>query len=688
MDLFRPVGHAFSVVLAALLLADFDSPEASAQQPPPRPIFNFSYDTPHPRSSTAAQPHAMVRPSVLERGPNAIPNLRTSGYSPGTVDRIRRLPPVHETVSLSSVRASPSATSWQSNASDDALHAAPSVDADQFMYLAPFRQRADTYPEREWYQLPKGTAEALPPGYQPWWNRQLADPMRAGSNPLSVGVHSLVVGALAHSPDVLAVYADVSGRQTAIAKAYGDFDWRAFAESTYDHTSDPVGSALTTGGPPRFRDRDWHFSSGVRKQTGLGGEFEIAQEMGRQHNNSRFFIPEDQGQTRLEISFTQPLLNKAGRFYNESQIVIAQIDTEVAGCELREKLEDHSLKVAQAYWDVYRARAIRWQKQKLFDSASLILGMLRAREAVDAVRQQVLRAEAAVANRRSEIMRAEAEVRNAESRLRLLVNDARLTNGGQIELIPLEMPAAHYVEVSMRGSLETALSYRPDVAKAIREVNAAGVRLGVAQKELLPKLDLVLSTYMAGLEGDAKVGTAFGNQFSEGEPGYSLGLLFEVPLGNRSARAAVDSRHAELRKAMYALQLTVDTGMTEVELAVREVETSYHESVAKYQAMIAAEAEAKYLDRRWRLVPGHDAATPRLLEDLLDAQERLAEAELGFVAAQVNYTLSLIELKRATGTLMQVIDGGPGENVWSDAGSAMANAPIRPNTGLPAPRSR
>jgi outer membrane protein TolC len=298
--------------------------------------------------------------------------------------------------------------------------------------------------------------------------------------------------------------------------------------------------------------------------------------------------------------------------------------------------------------------------------------MLTARQAVDAVRRQVLRAEAAVASRRSEIMRAEATVRNAESRLRLLVNDPQLINGGRIELIPIEVPVAHYVEISMRSSLETALCCRPDIAQAVREIRTASVRLGVAKKELLPKLDLVVSTYLAGLEGDAKIGTAFGNQFADGEPGYSLGVLFEVPLGNRSARSEFESRHAELRKAMFELQSIVGTGLTEVEMAVREVETSYQEMIGKYQAMIAANAESSYLDRRWRLVPGYDAATPFLLEDLLDAQERLADEEAGFVTAQVDYTLALIKLKQATGTLMRSMDGGCYQQGWSAPDAAVA----------------
>ena len=286
-----------------------------------------------------------------------------------------------------------------------------------------------------------------------------------------------------------------------------------------------------------------------------------------------------------------------------------------------------------------------------------------------------------MANRRSDIMRAEAAVRNAESQLRLLVNDPQLINGGRIELIPNEMPTAYPVGVSMRRSLETALCNRPDIAQAVREIRAASVRLGVAKNELLPKLDLVVSTYLSGLDGGADVGTAFGDQFSVGEPGYSLGVLFEVPLGNRSARAEFASREAELRKEMLELRATVEAGLTEVELAVREVETSYQEMVSKYQAMIAADSEARYLDRRWRLVPGHDALTPHLLEDLLDAQERLADEEVGFVTAQVNYTFALIELKRAMGTLMRFTDDDRFQQGWSEGDAVVANSAAGAWTG-------
>ena len=41
------------------------------------------------------------------------------------------------------------------------------------------------------------------------------------------------------------------------------------------------------------------------------------------------------------------------------------------------------------------------------------------------------------------------------------------------------------------------------------------------------------------------------------------------------------------------------------------------------------------------------------MEDLLDAQDRLAAEEFAFAQAQVEYTLSLSRFQRAIGTLLQ-----------------------------------
>jgi outer membrane protein TolC len=126
-----------------------------------------------------------------------------------------------------------------------------------------------------------------------------------------------------------------------------------------------------------------------------------------------------------------------------------------------------------------------------------------------------------------------------------------------------------------------------------------------------------------------------------------------MPLCNRAAKARHQQRRLELQQLTYQLQETTSTLRAEVEVAVRNVDTAFREMHSKYRAMLAADAESKYLNERWRNLPGEDQVASFLLEDLLDAQERQAAEEADFVTAQVTYTVALAELKRATGTLLQ-----------------------------------
>ena len=497
---------------------------------------------------------------------------------------------------------------------------------DAAAHLLPFQQRVESYPDRELANALPGEPASLPAGYRPWWDTRILDPTRPSASRLNVDVDGLVLGALSYSPHVLAIATETDIRQTAVLEESGVFDWRAFIKQNYDDLSDPVGNLLTTGGPPRYNDNHWKGDYGVRRRTGSGGELELAQRLGFQNTNSKFFVPNNQGTARLEISYTQPLLNRFGRTYNNSRIVVAQIDANVARDEFKGSVQDHLYRVAQAYWELYRARALYLQKQKLLASALSILETLQARERVDAVHRQVLRARAAVASRRSEITQAEMSIRNSESQLRLLVNDPCLLNTTQTELVPVDVPHADCLPVSLRQSLHAALVNRPDVAAAIRDIRAAGVRLGIAENELLPKLDLILNVYSAGLEGDQQIFQAFANQFGVLEPGYTVGVLLEVPLGNNTARAQQQRRALELRRELLEFHSTVETGLTEVELAVRTLETSYQVLMSKYQAMLAASEEASYLERRWRLLPQDAITTAQLLEEMLDAQERVADA--------------------------------------------------------------
>ncbi len=210
-----------------------------------------------------------------------------------------------------------------------------------------------------------------------------------------------------------------------------------------------------------------------------------------------------------------------------------------------------------------------------------------------------------------------------------------------------------FVDVSLPDATVTALQHRPEIDAAAQEMRAASVRLNMSRNELLPALDLVLETYVAGLDKDHDISQAFVDQFSAGEPGYSAGLVFEVPLHRRAAKARLLRRQLQLRQLTQQFDETVQVLMADVEIAVREVQATYQEMVAKSRAMESAAAEVEYLTQRWQLLSGDDRSVSFLLEDLLDAQDRLMSEEFGFAAAQRDYTVSQMVLKKATGTLLK-----------------------------------
>jgi outer membrane protein TolC len=495
--------------------------------------------------------------------------------------------------------------------------------------------------------------EEVGAGQLPWWQARVAQPLKPGAAPRPVDLEAVVLETLAHSAQVRVLTEAPLIRRQAICDAQSRFDVRAFMESKFVDTSEPVGSLLTTGGASRYVDQNMRYSAGIRKKLLTGGQFEVSQRIGYENSNSIYFVPPYQGTARLTVGFTQPLLNGAGRQYNESLIVIAQVETAAAREQMSRQLQTLLVDVHRGYWELHFQRSVLLQKRKLYDEAVAIRDELDARREVDVLGSQLVRAQAAVAAREAAIIRHETAIRNAEARLSALVNDPAWLAGQQFELIPAETPATLAATTSLQNSLVEAMQKRPEVNQASAEIRAASVRAEMACNELLPVLNLIMESYVSGLQGYTDIPAAVEEQFNTGRPTYSLGLVFEYPLGNRGANARLTQRRLEVRQLTNQLQALMSNIRAEVEIAVREVETSHREMISKRVAMQAEAAEIDYLRERWRLLPGDQQGAGVVLDDILRAQERLADAEMEFARAQMDYNMALVDLKRVTGTLLE-----------------------------------
>jgi outer membrane protein TolC len=486
-----------------------------------------------------------------------------------------------------------------------------------------------------------------------WWNEHVAKSLR-DQQPIAADIHTLLYLAVHHSNQIKIAKRDPLIRETAIQEADSNFDWVRYLDTAWNDTSEPISNTLTAGGTAtRFNDNTFQLNGGVRRLTRSGGQLDIGQRFGWQDNNSTFFIPDNQATGQMTLSYTHPLLRGRGQAYNNSIVFLAQIDAEVAEHEFMATLQEELLEVTRGYWALYLERSVLAHQMRLFLKTQQIFQTLKARQAVDTQRTQLITASAALENRRADLIRARTAVTNAETRLRGLINAPELQNSDQAELIPVEPPSEQMYPADLQAEIQMALQNRPEAMAAIQQVKAGSTRLGVAQHELLPALNLVTQGYANGLRGDSDFGGAFGDQFTVGRPSYSLGVQYQMPVGNRLAKARLCRRQHELSRLQdeYARALQIIT--TEVDIAVRELHTSYLEINAKSRALAAAEAEADTIEQRWlRMIDGNGSAALNL-ESLLRSQERVTEAEREYVTSLLTYNLAMVNLKRTNGTLLQ-----------------------------------
>ena len=505
-----------------------------------------------------------------------------------------------------------------------------------------------------------------------WWDRHVTNQQRRTAQPLPTDIHSLMYLALKYSNEVRIAAEDPVIRQTAIVEADSNFDWVRYLNASLNDTNEPISNALTTGDTSSFFNEETvQVVGGIRRNTRTGGLFDVSQRYGFQDNNSTFFIPANQATGQLTVSYSQPLLRGRGRAYNNSLVVLSQLDAGIAEDEFLATLQDHLLEITQSYWALYQERAALAQQTSLYLKTQDIVRLLKARQAVDAQRTQYVTASSALESRRADLIRARTAVVNAETRLRGLINAPELNVAEYAELVPMEMPTMEYLPTDLRSELQMAIQNRPEVHAALKEINSSAIRFGVARNELLPVLNFVTEGYLSGLRGDSDFSGAFGDQFTTGAPSYSVGLQYEMPIGNRLARSRITRRRVEMRQLQrqYALALTAIE--TEVDIAVRELNTAYQEIQAKNRALTAAEAETKTIKARWERMADGSGQSSLNLESLLRAQERVTEAERDYTESLLLYNLGLINLKKATGTLLQTENVSVGKTFSPQDGPAL-----------------
>jgi outer membrane protein TolC len=487
-----------------------------------------------------------------------------------------------------------------------------------------------------------------------WWNESVAGPLLHRTDWVTFDLETVLLDTLRHSPRIKSVTHQASSALERIVQQDAAFDSTLLFSGTGGRTNDPVGNTLTTGGPSRLRDETASARAGLTKNGRRGTQVGLTQQVGIKSSNSTFFVPEDQGDAKLSLSLTQPLLDRAGQVYNERLLTQARIDSRVTWQDMRGDVERRIADVMTAYWRLYEVRCHLLQQQQLLQRSKKIQATIIGRNGFDGSRIELAKAKQRVARRTDLLVTLDAEVLKRQTRLATLIGAEELSGASaRLELIPLETPVFPDQQWELRDVVLQALENRPEVKAATSELEAAALAIRVTRTELVPQLNAVINASLASLNGENRFGESFLDQFSGIGPGFSAGLQYEMPYGRRAARSRVREAQHQYRQRAESLRETVQETQFEAESALIDLQRTSRQHQTKRDVLRTAIEEETIVTRRWELMGSEGGRAGTVLENLLDAQQRRTDAEREYVSAQTEYMTALIALQRAMGTLLR-----------------------------------
>ncbi len=454
-----------------------------------------------------------------------------------------------------------------------------------------------------------------------------------------------IVRALANSLDIRAVSYDPAISREEMVKAAAAFDFMVFGAANY--AKDEKESATRVFGDITRR-RDW--SLGVRQHTPTGADWTLEWAMTRTWDTgawNKLFNTRYEPTVTFQVS--QPLLRDAWPEFNLAQLRVARLNSKISDAEFRIKVEEIISEVIVTYWMLIQARQELVIQQKLLDQTRETHARVRARGLLDATLATIKQAEASVKIREAVLIRARKNIVDVQNSLARLLADSQINILSGCEVVPTTPPVREKVQVSATEQLLTALRCNPMLEQARLAIAAAEISVSVAKNQRLPSLKLLASTEFQGL--GPSIPRASRRLLNADFLSYSIGLELEHPIGNRGALANLRQRKLERTKQIVSMQNIADQIGVAVHERVRQIGTTYEETLAQRAAVEAARVQLQALEDTERI---RAQLTPEFLRVKLQAQETLANAKRAELQATVDYNNAMVELARITGTILEL----------------------------------
>jgi outer membrane protein TolC len=428
-------------------------------------------------------------------------------------------------------------------------------------------------------------------------------------------------------------------QRLAIIEALGLYDLNATVDAIADNINAPAATKVEAS-----QSESQELNFGLTQRTPQGGQFSVGWRNSRSANdNPESKLPSFYN-SGVTFAFTQPLLRNFGRYGNERNIIVAQINSQLSRQDFELQVTNITQQVVNAYWNLVNAREQLGVAQQSLQLARDLHARNKIQVEVGTLPPlDLTQSDAAIATREAGIIRATSAVGDAEDELRRLLN---LPAGPlwATGIVPTSDPqTAERVTVNVDEALRIAIAQRPELRS--QEIQLAQARRDAEyfRGQLKPTLDLNVNYGYRGL--DPGLGGAFNQITALNFRNWTAQLNFAYPIQNRTARAQSASANIAVDRiqALYDQQRLVIE--TEVRRAARAVDTAFKSIEAAHRAR---EFQDKNLDAEKKKYENGLSTAFQITQ----IQDQLTQARSDEVTATVNYRTALAEYYRSVGRLL------------------------------------
>src|SRR3990170_8814907 len=470
---------------------------------------------------------------------------------------------------------------------------------------------------------------------------------------LSLSLKDSVVHALRNNFDIEISKLNSHMKDYEITVQKAKYDPTLKLEGNIENNETPINSRLVGGlgvtSISPFVEQGKTADAVIQSMIPTGATVSLEYNLFRDYvNPNAFRLLNPAYENYIEAKIKQPLLKGAGWFYNRSLISIARNDKKISLAQFKSKALEVSNDVQEAYWNLVKAiedlKVTKKSKERAEDllkknKIQVETGTLAPIEIIDA--------EAGVASRVEAIISAENEIRDKEDELKKIMNFADNDIISDAAVVPTDKPDFIPKKVELKESLKVAMGKRHELQELQLKTENADMQRKRRKNELYPALDFTAGMRYTGLGEDVE--DVNDSTFSEEFQGEFFALALEIPLGNRSARSKYNKSKLKKQQASLNIKRKELDIVVEVRGAVRQVMTNIERVNATRKARELAQKRLEVEEIKYRV--GRSTSL-----EILRAQEDLATAEGNAAKAIIDYEISLGNLEKAKGTILDTYD--------------------------------